>query len=81
MIYIFRCNSRRLMGRKFIFEVEQKIMDEHKANCPICEQPAQRVFTTLRHSWPDEGYTPSGKRIVNQDLPHVPTGTRYYHGF
>ncbi len=81
MIYLYKCNNCTTNDHEHVFEVNQGILDEHKANCPQCGQKAVRVFTSLRHSWPDEGYTKSGERIVNQDLPHVPTGTRYYHGF
>ena len=43
MLYEFKCNEHGL------FEVEQSINEEHKANCPECGKPAQRIFS--RHQW------------------------------
>lgn len=38
MIYIFTCKEH---GR---FEVQQPMDSEHKAECPKCGKPAQRVY-------------------------------------
>jgi len=40
MIYEFECPEH---GR---FEVNQPMMAEHKANCPICGKEAQRIFSS-----------------------------------
>lgn len=39
LTYLFECSEH---GR---FEVKQPMLDEHKANCPVCGKPAQRIFT------------------------------------
>ena len=33
------------------FEVEQPMLAEHKANCPVCKKPARRIFTPLPVHW------------------------------
>lgn len=45
VIYQFRCPTHGL------FEVEQPMLSEHKANCPKCGQPAQRIYTPTGHYW------------------------------
>ncbi len=45
MIYEFRCPTHGT------FEVKQPLHAEHKAGCPKCGQPAQRVYNTLNHYW------------------------------
>ncbi len=42
MIYEFGCFDH---GR---FEVQQSILEEHKANCPECGEEAQRIFPLLQ---------------------------------
>ena len=45
--YTFTCPSPG-HGR---FEVEQKMMEPHIADCPICNQPAERIWTPVPHVW------------------------------
>lgn len=45
MKYVFRCSEH---GE---FEVEQAMESEHKAICPKCGKPAERVFTPAPHIW------------------------------
>lgn len=81
MIYQFKCTTPDCGMFDKIFDVEQWILDEHVANCPTCGKPARRVFASLSHHWKKADYTKDGKRILNPDLPHVPEGTKYTHGW
>lgn len=44
MTYEFSCCGE-------VFELEQPMMEEHKAVCPKCGKPAQRVFSGLGFYW------------------------------
>lgn len=45
MIYEFRCSEHG------VFEVDQPMMVEHKANCPECDKPTKRVYSPTPHYW------------------------------
>ena len=79
MIYIFRCKQPLCMYGEF--EVEQCMMEKHVAECPICYNEAQRVYSVLPFQFGKADYNKDGSRDLNPDLPHVPTGTRYTHGW
>uniref|UniRef100_A0A6M3IQT2 Putative regulatory protein FmdB zinc ribbon domain-containing protein n=1 Tax=viral metagenome TaxID=1070528 RepID=A0A6M3IQT2_9ZZZZ len=64
MNYLFRCSSH---GE---FEINQPIMAEHKANCPECHEPAQRIFTGLQHIWAGSVFRPDGS--LRQDKDYAP---------
>jgi len=49
MIYQFRCRYCISIICNGLFEVEQFIHEEHKANCPECGEPGQRVYNKLGH--------------------------------
>lgn len=76
MIYEFRC-----INYHGIFEVEQPLMAEHEANCPVCGKPAERIFSPLPHTWKKGDFHEDGSRDLNPDLPHVPEGTKWTHGW
>ncbi len=46
MIYQFKC-----LNCEIYFEIEQPMHDQHKANCPKCGVPAQRIYTSPRWYW------------------------------
>ena len=75
MIYQFRCRAH---GK---FEVEQGMTEEHKASCPKCNAPAQRVYLPVIHYWPDVLWNKDGSRQSPDDLPHVPSGTKWKQGW
>ena len=56
-----------------MFEVKQPMHQTHEALCPVCGNPTQRVYTPVPHYYPDTYW--------DADLPHVPTGTRWTHGW
>lgn len=75
MIYQFRCPIDGL------FEVEQPMQVEHKANCPECGHPAQRIYLPLDHIWPDVLWHKDGSRQSPDELPPAPRGQgKYYPG-
>jgi len=75
MIYIFKCKEHGT------FEVKQEIGEPHVAHCPECWEPAERVYTPLPHTWKKQDFNRDGSRDLNPDLPHVPEGTKYTHGW
>ncbi len=54
MTYEFSCCGKT-------FEIKQPMLEEHKANCPKCSKPAQRIFSGLGH------YYDNPKPLYNQD--------------
>jgi len=62
VIYEFRC----LKCHKG-FEVNQPLLAEHKANCPDCGRPAQRIYSLLEWIWEGELYRPDGSRREQSD--------------
>ena len=44
MFYEFKCEAH---GN---FDEFQGMQEEHVANCPVCKEPAARVFFALRHT-------------------------------
>jgi len=75
MIYLFKCWEHGT------FEVEQRMMEEHKYICPYCGYTAQRIYTALPFQFGKADYNKDGSRDLNPDLPHVPTGTKFTHGW
>ena len=68
--------------RHIIFEVEQRIMDKHVANCPICGKPAQRVYTPIIHYFNDCLYHMDGSKQDSSELPTVYGGmNKFFSGF
>ena len=61
MIYQFKC------GKHGEFEVDQPIMAEHKSNCPQCGEPAQRVYSTLKHIWANSAFREDGSYRQDED--------------
>jgi len=59
--YVFSCPEH---GR---FEVNQPLMAEHKANCPECNKPAQRVFTAPDWIWAGSVFRPDGSLRQDRD--------------
>jgi putative FmdB family regulatory protein len=64
MLYEYKCRTHG------VFEVNQPITAEHKADCPDCGKPAQRVFTTLAWKWAGAAYRPDGS--LRQDKDYAP---------
>ena len=56
------------------FEVNQSIFVEHKANCPKCGQPAQRIYTSPQWIWLGSLYRPDGSRRQDKDYAPVMKG-------
>ena len=75
MTYVFRCPTH---GK---FEVKQRIHQTHEAICPICSEPTRRVYTPLIHYWPDVLWNRDGSRQSPDELPPVPSGTKWTHGW
>jgi len=75
LIYLFRCE------RHGTFDVRQSIFDKHEADCPECGLPGQRIFTSVPFQFGKADYNKDGSRDLNPNLPHVPTGTKYTHGW
>ena len=76
MIYQFRCSEHG------DFEVNQSMLEEHIANCPVCNTPAQRVYLPPIHYWPDVLWHNDGSRQSPDELPPVPMDHNYgWHGF
>ena len=64
------------------FEVEQRIMDKHVANCPVCGRPAQRVYTPITHYFNDCLYHMDGSKQDSSELPTVYGGmNKFFSGF
>ena len=75
MIYKFKCPEHG------IFEVNQRIMTEHKAYCPICGILGSRVYQSLPFQFGKADYNKDGSRDLNPDLPDVPSKGKYTHGW
>jgi putative FmdB family regulatory protein len=50
--YQFYCTNPDCLDKKhdsstqyFMFEIEQRMTDDHVANCPKCGQTAERIYT------------------------------------
>jgi putative FmdB family regulatory protein len=65
MIYEFKCEQHG------VFQVRQSLNDEHKADCPKCQQPAQRIFSTPEWIWKGEAYRPDGSKRQDKDYAPV----------
>jgi len=81
MIYQFKCTTPDCMMYDDTFKVEQPMMDEHFAYCHVCGFQAQRIYTPLPFQFGKADYNKDGSRDLNPDLPDVPSGTKYTHGF
>ena len=64
MLYDFKCKKCGL------FEVEQDMLTEHKAICPECGLPAQRIYSHLKWIWANSAYRPDGS--LRQDKDYAP---------
>ena len=74
MIYQFKCRTCNTT-----FEVDQPIHQEHKADCPLCGGPGQRIYSPLAHYWLGSAHNPDGSV---QELPPAPQDHQYgWHGF
>ncbi len=95
MIYIFKCttcikidklympfeNKLPIVGY-YTFEVNQPMMMEHVANCPICNEPAERVWTMPAIYTPWDLWNEDGSRQDDSELPRVYTGhNKFFSGF
>ena len=74
-IYQFRC---QIHGD---FEVQQGMTDEHVALCPECRGHTERVYLPFTFYFPDVLFDKRGKKQSADDLPSVPSGTRWTHGW
>jgi len=69
MQYEFECKECGL-----IFEVNQPMLSDHKASCPQCGKPSQRIYGTLEWIWKGEAYRPDGSRREDKDYAPVMRG-------
>ena len=81
MIYIFKCTNEHCRMFNLIVDEEQDMHEEHEAHCLDCGHEMQRVFTSLPFQFGKADYNKDGSRDLNPDLPHVPSGTKYTHGW
>ena len=63
MIYVFKCPNI-VHGR---FEVNQPLLVEHKANCPICDAECQRVYLPILWRWGDKLFREDGSFREEKD--------------
>lgn len=68
MLYEFKCSEHGT------FEINQSILAEHRANCPLCGQPAQRVYSLLQWIWAGNAYRPDGSLREDKDYAEVMRG-------
>lgn len=68
MRYDFNCREHG------IFEVQQPILEEHKADCPQCGEEAQRIYSALEVIWGGSLYRPDGSRREHDDYAQVMGG-------
>jgi len=61
MIYEFNCREH---GG---FLVEQPMLSEHKAKCPVCEVEGQRQYSTFKVIWAGSAYRPDGSLRQDKD--------------
>ena len=65
MIYEFKCQKHGL------FEVNQPLFSEHKANCPECGLLAQRKYHSLDWVWAHSVFRPDGSYREDKDYAPV----------
>ena len=86
MIYQFKCEYcettlSAIIKHKYIFEVNQPMLSEHAANCPLCDRPAQRVWSAPISYEPWDLWNKDGSRQSDSELPTVYRGPgRYFPG-
>ncbi len=61
MLYQFRCPEHGEI------EVNQPMLSEHKAQCPICGIECQRIFSSLQVIWIGEIFRSDGSRRTQDD--------------
>lgn len=61
MTYQFRCSGH---GE---FEVNQPMLSEHKASCPVCGSKGQRVYSMPTWLWGDSVFRPDGSYRQDED--------------
>lgn len=69
MLYEFKCPKGH--GS---FEVEQDMLADHKADCPKCQLPAQRIFPRLEVIWSGSIYRPDSSLRQDEDYAEVMGG-------
>ena len=68
MLYEFKCEKCGM------FEVRQSIFEGHKAACPECGMPAQRIFSSPQWIWAGSLYREDGSRREEKDYAQVMRG-------
>ena len=66
MIYEFKCCKT--------FEVNQPMLAEHKADCPVCGKEAQRIYNSPDWIWSNVLYRPDGSHREHDDYAPVMGG-------
>ena len=61
MFYQFKCD------RHGEFMVNQPMLLEHKAKCPVCYEEAERVYSSLQWRWEGEAFRPDGSKRQDND--------------
>lgn len=67
MTYEFSCCGE-------VFEIRQPMLEEHKADCPKCGKPAQRMFSMTEWIWADSAYRSDGSLREDKDYAPVMRG-------
>ena len=62
MTYEFLCPS---CG--YEFEVKQPMLTEHEALCPVCRNPARRVYSPPIWMWADSAFRKDGSYREDKD--------------
>jgi len=61
MKYQFECMEHGL------FEVNQPMLAEHTAECPVCRAKAQRKYSVLQWLWANTAFRPDGSYRQDKD--------------
>lgn len=63
MIYVFKCKNEKCKNYNEQIEIEQRMNDEHEADCQMCRQPMKRIFTPFSIGVPQGNITSGGVTI------------------
>lgn len=47
MIYVFKCENEECENFEQEVEIEQRMNDEHVADCDLCEKEMKRIYTSF----------------------------------
>ena len=81
MIYQFKCTNEHCRMFNFPVDEKQPLHEEHEAYCLDCNRKMRRIYSPLPFKFGRSDYNKDGSRDLNPDLPSVPSGTKYTHGW